>query len=256
MTTNSSKSPSPKTSSTNDAGAQAFRPHQPRNALTALAYGAAVGGPLALVIALLAWLSPLAAADRPVLALLALTISLPLGAAVMSLSRLRQAGRPPHGQARRPPHASDSGLRALAAAAVLTLVLCGAEPALWARALSWCMAAALIGASATALWRPLGFAAALAWLGLNGLPFFYHRLPLALEGTALRATPWLGFSQDAFGGDPLRHPVIYMGQWSELTSLPAAGLLSAPALWVGALAALVAALAAGAWRGRVSMDAA
>ena len=74
--------------------------------------------------------------------------------------------------------------------------------------------------------------------------FFYERLGLpGLENWALQGSPWLGFASDAFGGDPLRRPVLYMGQWSGLGSLAAEGLLESWLLWLlGALALLGALL--------------
>jgi hypothetical protein len=191
------------------------------SALKGLAFGAVA----AAAICLAAWLSPLAAADRPTLALLAVTFSLPLGCMI----------------ARRPadPRAAGAiGLGAIAAGLGLALVTLF-EPALFVRTGSWCIAAALLGASLGSL-RVAGVVATCFWLFLSGLPFFYERLPLDLEGWALQGCPWLGFSSDAFGGDPLRRPLIYMGHWSELTGASGFGTLRPSTLWLAAVPAFAA----------------
>jgi hypothetical protein len=187
----------------------------------------------ALVLCLASGLWPLAAVDRQALALFALCLALPLGAA---LGRVQGTPR-------------DAGTRAAAgllAGLVLATLLTLPDPALWVRTASWCAAAALLGCAVGGLAGAAGMAATLGWLGLCGLPFFCGRLGAlapAAESLALWGCPWLGFSADALGGDPLRRPVIYLGQWSSLGDKPALGLLQAWHLWFMAALALCAALA-------------
>jgi hypothetical protein len=59
---------------------------------------------------------------------------------------------------------------------------------------------------------------------------------------SMQGCPWLGFAQDAIGGDPLRRSVIYLGQWSSLGDQPALGLLTAAELWSMAALSLAASL--------------
>jgi hypothetical protein len=205
-------------------------PDEPSVARTLLA-GVAVGALAAVLIALLAWLSPLSAGDRRGLALLAVTASLPVGCIAARLARgWRDALA-----------VSASGL---VAGAVLATGLTVFGPSLWWTTLVWCAGAGWLGASVTGLaTRGAGVAVSGLWLFLGGLPFFYDKSPWfeqSLEGWALQGAPWLGFSMDAFGGDPLRMPIIYMGKMSELTSVPAAGVLSAGTLWLAAAFACAA----------------
>lgn len=190
------------------------------------------GGTVAasLLLAFGAGLQPLAAADRPALALMAVTLSLPLGAFVSGrATTLRDAGE----------RAGASLLAGVLLAACFTLF----EPALFARTAVWCGAAALLGGSLGALHTLAGFVAALGWLLLCGLPFFVEKLPGDLwRDYALHGCPWLGFSQDAFGGDPLRRSVLYLGHWSELRDEPAFNLLRAHTLWLTGALTLAATL--------------
>jgi hypothetical protein len=214
----SSKSLSPKTSSMSSA----------------LLVGAIFGAGAGALICLATWLSPLAALDRPTLALIGVTISLPLGA----MSARQSAGTQ---------DSSAVAMRGLIAGLVLSATLSVFEPDLWLRAAVWICAAALIGAAATGVHRAAGVAASALWLALGGLPFFCHALPAFAETAqswALGGCPWLGFSQDAFGGDPLRRPVLYLGQWSELADKPALGLLTAGTLWITGALTLAILLAA------------
>jgi hypothetical protein len=211
MATTFSKSPSPRT--TSDAAA----------ALKGLAFGGATG----VLVCLAAWLSPLAADDRPVLALFAVTLSLPLGCGVARAAlSMREAGR--------------VGISTLVAALTLAASVSLLEPALFARTASWCVAAALLGACLGSASRVAGVGATCFWLFLCGLPFFFQRLPFfreTLETWALQGCPWLGFSADAFGGDPLRRPVIYLGQWTGLSDSTSLGVLQAETLWLAAVPA-------------------
>ena len=190
------------------------------------------GGGAGLAIVLLVGLNPFAGADRPALSLIAVTLSLPLGVSVVRLPpNMREAGR--------------EALAALVSGLALASLVAMAEPALWVRTASWCAAAALLGGCLALLLRhPAGgFLVTLGWLFMCGLPFFYDRLGLpALEDWALQGSPWLGFASDAFGGDPLRRSVIYMGQWSGLSSRPAEGLLQSWLIWLLGALALVGAL--------------
>lgn len=193
-------------------------------------FGAGAGASVALLASAGMWLSPLDAGDRNVLALVAVCLSVPLGVIAA-------------GETRAPLSAALAGL--CAALSMVTL-LAIYEPALWFRALVWCAAGALIGASLRAQHRALGAAAAVFWLALCGLPFYAGSVPLIGETAMTWAhggCPWLGFSQDALGGDPLRRQVIYLGQLSVLTDEPAYGLLSAGTLWVAAALSLATLLA-------------
>jgi hypothetical protein len=196
----------------------------------ALAFAAATGAVVAALLIAAAWLSPLALHDRRVLALLAVTVALPLGAGF---------ARPVAGL----PHAGLAAAGALVANLVMATVLTAVQPELWLHAAVWCTGAGLLGAGAgMALGRVGVLAGSVGWLVLSGLPFFYDRVPLpVLERWALEGAPWLGFSMAAFGGDPLRLPVIYMGKLSELTAHPAANLLSAGTIWLAATIALATA---------------
>lgn len=197
------------------------------------ASGVALGAGAILAIA--GRLSPLAAADRPALALFAVCLSLPLGAA------LGRAARPCLGGAVRV--AGVYGAAALLAGVLMAVATSGADPALLVRTASWCAAGCLLGASLQGVARGVGIVATLAWLGLCALPFICGSLGSwreVAEGYALQGCPWLGFSQDAFGGDPLRRSVIYLGKWSSLEDKPAFGLLSAAELWVAAALGLAA----------------
>lgn len=180
-----------------------------------------------------AWLSPLAAGDRPALALLAVTLSVPLGAVAGRASTgLRDAGGIAAG--------------AIVAALVFASVLTVFQPALWLRTGSWCVAGVLIGACLQSTVRGGGLFASSMWLFLCGLPFFYDKLPWYTETFrhwALEGSPWIGFSYDAIGGDPLRRSIIYMGHWTELGDAPVAGALTAGTLWLTALFTLAGLLA-------------
>jgi hypothetical protein len=215
--TTSSKSPSPKTSSLSPA-------------LMGLFFGLGAG----VLVCLAAWLSPLAATDRPTLALFAVALSLPLGCAI----------------SREPASARDAGglgLAAVIAALGLAAVVSLLEPALFIRTASWCVAAGLIGVCLGAIGRGPGVVATCIWLFLNGLPFFYERMPIlesTLEAWALQGCPWLGFSADAFGGDPLRRPVLYLGQWTGLSGSTGMGTLQASTLWLAAVPAFASLIVA------------
>jgi hypothetical protein len=206
----------------------------------AVGTGALCGAAAGAVICVGAWLSPLASIDRSALALIGVCLALPLGA---------MCGNP----AATPRDSTLIALRALAAAVALATVLTIAEPELWFRTMVWCCAASLIGAAATGMWLGAGLAASVAWLGLCGLPFYYDALPVfrdTAEGWALGGSPWLGFSQDAFGGDPLRRPVMYLGRMSELTDKPAGGLLSAGTLWIAGVLAQATLMLKTGWKRR------
>jgi len=202
----------------------------PKNSWQVYAVAAAAGVCTGAALCLLGGLSPLAAADRPALALWAVCASLPLGAALGTAE----------------PDAGKAGLRAgaaLVAGAMLALVATVGDAGLLWRTASWCGAAALIGATLAGVARAGGVLATLIWLALCGLPFFCGKLgeySTLAEGYALQVCPWLGFSHDALGGDPLRRTVIYLGQWSSLGDKPAFGLLAAAELWLAALLALAA----------------
>jgi hypothetical protein len=193
-------------------------------ALRGLAFGAGAG----VLTCVAGWLSPLAAGDRPVLALFAVTLSLPLGCTLARTpGSMRQAG--------------GIGLGAVVASLALAATVSVLEPALFVRTASWCLAAALLGACVASASRAAGVIATCFWLFLCGLPFFYARMPIfpeTLELWALQGCPWLGFSADAFGGDPLRRPVIYMGHWTELSGATSLGVLQAQTLWLAAVPAL------------------
>ncbi|MCB9893558.1 MAG: hypothetical protein H6839_03830 [Planctomycetes bacterium] len=196
--------------------------------------GLAFGFGCAIVVCFAARLSPLAASDRPSLALLGVTVSFPLGVFV----------------SRRPNDLRDAsglGITAVVAAVALATMLTIAEPGLWLRTASWTIAAALLGASIGSTSFAAGLLSTCAWLALNGLPFFYDRLPVftdTAETWALQGCPWLGFSSDAFGGDPLRRPVLYLGQWTELTGANSFSLLRASTLWLAAVPAFASLLIA------------
>ncbi len=197
------------------------------NRLALVAGGTAAAS---LLLAFGAGLQPLAAADRPALALIAVTLSLPLGAFVSGRANsLRDAGE----------RAGASMLAGVLLAACFTLF----EPALFLRTAIWCGAGALLGGSLGALHLAAGITAVIGWLLLCGLPFFVEKLPGHLwRDYALHGCPWLGFSQDAFGGDPLRRSVLYLGHWSELRDEPAFNLLRAHTLWLTGTLTLAAAL--------------
>jgi hypothetical protein len=194
---------------------------------SAVATGAVAGAAAGAALCLASWLSPLAAADRPALALLGTLVALPLGAMCSrradSLAQFRR-----------------SAMAALAAAVCAALVLTALEPSLAIRALAWFLPAALLGAAAAATRPAAAVSATLAWLALCGLPFCYDAMPnwVSLERWAVSGSPWLGFSHDALGGDPLRRSIIYFGRLSGLTDHPAAGFLSAGTLWIAAALAL------------------
>jgi len=187
----------------------------------------AFGAGAAVLVCLGTWLSPLAAADRPALALVAVTLSLPLGCVVGRRTRgVRDAG--------------GIGMAAVVAALALSGGVSLGEPALFLRTASWCLAAGVLGAALSSMTRGAGIAAACVWLFLCGLPFFYQHLPAFREtgeSWAVNGCPWLGFSMDAFGGDPLRRTVIYMGQWTELTGATSLSMLRASTLWLAAVPA-------------------
>lgn len=191
----------------------------------------AIAGPVTgAALCLIAGLSPLAAADRPALALFALCLSLPLGVA---LARPEADVRAAGGRAG----------AALVAGVLLAMTVSIGDFALLLRTASWCAAGALLGAMLGGLARGTGAAATMAWLVLCGLPFFGGELGAwraLAEDYAMQGCPWLGFSQDAMGGDPLRRSVMYLGQWSSLGDKPAFGLLNAAELWAAAALALAA----------------
>ena len=209
----SSKSPSQKTTSTTSS--------LPRVAVIGVPSGMSVG----VLLCVGAWLSPFAASDRPSLALLAVTVSLPLGCML---------GRRPEGT-----RASGAlGLRAIVAGLALAAVVSLTDPELFLRTASWVVASALIGVGLTATARGLGVVGTTGWLLLCALPFCYDKLPLlqqTAEAWAMQGCPWLGFSQDALGGDPLRHPVIYMGHWSGLSEYTSMSFLQVSTLWLAAV---------------------
>jgi hypothetical protein len=183
--------------------------------------GALFGLGAATLICLAAWLSPLAAQDRPALALIAIAVALPLGAAAGATGL----------------SAASLAARGLAAGFALATMLTVFTFELWTHAVLWCCAAALIGSALAGFGRVAAVAAAAGWLMLCGLPFFYDSMPV-LRGTAadwaLTGCPWLGFSHSAIGGDPLRRPVLYLGQLSGLSDQPVYGLLTAGTLWIAA----------------------
>jgi hypothetical protein len=186
-------------------------------------------------------LSPLAAADRPALALFAVCLSLPLGAALGSFASDSQAKNVPDPLRLR----GNRAIGALLCGALPALFLTGPDPAFFVRTASWCAAGCLLGAALAGLARGVGLLASMGWLSLCGLPFFCDKLG-GWSGTAemyaLQGCPWLGFSLDAIGGDPLRRSVIYLGQWSSLGDQPSIGLLTAAELWGAAALALAASL--------------
>ena len=187
--------------------------------------GALFGTGVATLLIVGAWLSPLAASDRPTLALLSVTISLPLGSVV---------GRPTRGLR----DAGGLGVSAVVAALTLASSVSIFEPDLWIRTCSWCVAGALVGLSCQSIVRGGGIAATALWLFLCGLPFFYDKIPWytdTLQHWALEGCPWIGFSADAIGGDPLRRSIIYLGHWTALGDEPVAGSLKAGTLWLAGL---------------------
>lgn len=207
-----------------------------------LAVGAGVGIIQGVALLAVTSLSPLAALDRRALALIALTLALPLGV-MMSLTptALRQAGLP--------------AFRAIACALTLAMVLGAGDVGMAGALTLWLCPAMVIGASLGSLDRRglTGAAAAGGWLVLCAAPFFYQ----VFEGTmleggirlwALQGCPWLGFAQAHLSLDPsrpldpLRQDIIYMGHWSGLTDMPASDLLAPKTLWWLATLALAAAL--------------
>lgn len=203
------------------------------NSSVTFAIKVASGPGAGIALCLLAGLSPLAAADRPALSLLAVCISLPLGAVLAGPAArdTRQAG--------------TDALCALAAGVLLGMVPAVGDPSLAMRCASWCSAGALTGFALGSVSRIAGLAATLGWLLLCGLPFLCGSLGAWVdiaEDWALQGCPWLGFAKDALEPDPLRLPVLYLGRWSSLTDQPALGLLSAAELWFAGLLALAAAL--------------
>lgn len=205
------------------------------NSTTSKAVGAAalLGVAGGVLVAAATWLSPLAAIDRATLALIAVTLSVPLGVMASGpVDNLRDAVR--------------RALCALAACTAFVTVLALAEPALWFRTLVWCLPAALIGGSLAAFGRAFGVAAAFGWLALCGLPFFFDSMPVLRETAgnwALSGCPWLGFSQDVLGSDPLRRPVMYLGRMSALSDKPVSDLLGAGTLWLAAALTLATLMA-------------
>lgn len=219
-----SKSRSPMTTSTTSNEALG------RSALLGGVWGAGAG----VFLCVAAWLSPLAASDRPALALLAVTVSLPLGCLIAR----RAVG---------PREASAVGLRGIVAALSLAGVVSLADPVLFLRTASWCLAAVLIGLAFTSVSRGFGVLTVAGWLLLCALPFVYDRLPLmeeTAEAWAMQACPWLGFAQDAIGGDPLRRPVLYLGHWTELSNQTSISLMNAAALWLTAVPGFAAMIVA------------
>lgn len=206
-----------------------------------LVASAALAAAVAICVAVAAQLSPLAAADRPALALMAVCLSLPLGAALGSLAADSPAKKGPDPLRRQ----GNLAFAALLCGALLALFLTGPDPAFFARTASWCAAGSLLGAALAGLARGAGLLASMGWLAMCGLPFFCDKLG-GWSGTAeiyaLQGCPWLGFSLDAIGGDPLRRSVIYLGQWSSLGDQPSMGLLTAAELWGAAALALAASL--------------
>ncbi len=205
------------------------------NSTTSKAVGAAaaLGVSAGVLVAAATWLSPLAALDRASLALVAIVLSLPLGVIASAPARVMR-------------DAACRALCALTACAAFVTVLTVAEPALWFRTLVWCLPAALIGGSLAALGRAAGLGSAFAWLALCGLPFYFDAMPVLRETAgnwALSGCPWLGFSQDVLGGDPLRRPVIYLGRMSGLSDKPVSGLLDAGTLWLAGTLSLATLMA-------------
>lgn len=197
-----------------------------------IGWGVALGAVIALLLCLAGGLNPLSAQDRPALALWSLCAALPMGAAL---------GRPGLGARAAGLHCASG----LAAGVTLATLVSLGDPALWVRTASWCAAAALIGAALATVARGGGMVACVLWLLLCALPFFSGKLGSMSEsagGWALHGCPWLGFAKDALDPDPLRLPVLYLGQWSSLSDQPALGLLSAAELWLAGLLSLVAAL--------------
>ncbi len=205
---------------------------------SAIVIGALGGAGAAIALCVATGLSPLAAVDRPALALVGLVLVPPMAAMV----------------SRRASSAHDArllALRAVVAGAVLASLLTLAEPELWIRTIAWYLPLAVTGAAAATCSRGLAVAAVIAWLAMCGLPFFCHAVPFmaaTAESWALGATPWIGFSQDALGGDPLRREVIYMGHWSSLADQPATNLLQTARVWVAAILSLGAAMVLTAFR--------
>ncbi len=184
----------------------------------------------ALLLITVTGLSPLAAVDRVALALLALCVSLPLGAA---LSRCATTTR----------QAADHAAGALLAGATLGLLITGPEPALAMRTVLWCAGACLVGSSLGGITRGASVVVTLTWLGLCALPFVCGAAgswqPQA-EAYALAGCPWLGMSHDVTGVDPLHRSVVYLGQWSAISDRAPDGFASALQLWVAAALALSA----------------
>jgi hypothetical protein len=61
--------------------------------------------------------------------------------------------------------------------------------------------------------------------------------PQAISAASLATGP-----ADAFGGDPLRRPVLYLGQWTELSGGTGIGTLQPATLWLAAVPAFAALL--------------
>lgn len=198
-----------------------------------LLFPAALAAAAAAALIFGAGLSPLAAADRPALALFAVCLCVPLGAAMAQVPQegMRRAG--------------TRAMGALLAGTLLALLTTGPDPSLLVRTASWSAAGCLLGAMLAGMMPGAGVLLTLAWLAFCGLPFFCDKLGSFSDAAAmyaLQGCPWLGFSQDAFGGDPLRKPVFYLGQWSPLADEPSMGLLTAGQVWVASALALAAAL--------------
>ena len=191
-------------------------------------------------------LSPLASSDRPALALIALCISLPLGAALRGLAPFspRETGAADQtAPAKKVPDPFHAAIAALLAGLLLSMLATAPDPDLFARTASWCAGAALLGQALGSITG--GAPVTLLWLALCAGPFaagFMGSWQNAAELYAMQGCPWLGFSQDALGGDPLRKPVLYLGQWSTLSDQPALGLLTAAELWAMAALALAASM--------------
>ncbi|MCC6573674.1 MAG: hypothetical protein IT462_07775 [Planctomycetes bacterium] len=207
-----------------------------------LVVGAATGAIIGAVLLVATTLSPLAALDRRALALVCVSLAVPVGAMLaFAPANLRQAGLP--------------AFRALAGGLALALVVVAADPRLALALALWLCPAMMIGASLGSLDKRgiAGLIAAGCWLALCAAPFFFQVFEDTSYGVgsrwwALQGCPWLGFAQSHLSLDPsrpldpLRQDIIYMGHWSKLTDMPANGLLSSGTLWVLAALALAAAL--------------
>lgn len=165
--------------------------------------------------------------QQQALGLIALTLSLPLGAACGGMGRAAL-------------------LRGLCAGVGLALG-CVASGGFLIQACSWFGAAALLGAALAGLSRKAIVPASLGWLALCALPFFFERLEALPLGSHAREwsaqeSPWLGFAQHVFEADPLHKTFLYFNQLSALSSATSIDPIDASRLWGLALIAMVGAL--------------